>query len=119
MNSILLSKFRHKALAEEICLSSDRCELLYTSLGNNPFVGHAYSLTPYINFPLYQTPHFRFCYRFGTGLSWLTKKFNVNTDYNNIAIATNINASIRTDFEAHWYIQQAYAFRRHRIKPLF
>ena len=80
---------------------------LYSTLGNNPYVGNAYSLTPYINFPLYQTSHFRFCYRFGTGLSWLTKKFDVNTDYKNIAISSNVNASIRTDFEADWYINSS------------
>ena len=79
---------------------------LYTSLGNNPFVGNAYSLTPYINFPLYKAPRFRFCYRFGVGLSWLTKKFDAVNDYKNISISTDINASIRTDFEADWYIHR-------------
>jgi hypothetical protein len=71
--------------------------ILYSTLGNNPYVGRAYSLTPYINFPLLNNPKLRICYRFGVGLSWLTRKFDVRSDYRNIAISTNVNASIRTD----------------------
>ena len=77
--------------------------LWYSALGNSEYLGESYAVVPFINFPLFQNPHFRFAYRFGIGLGWLTKSFDINSDYRNTAIGSKLNAAIKMNFEAEWY----------------
>ena len=78
----------------------------YSDLGHSIYLGSSYALVPFINFPVFQNPHFRLNYRFGIGLGWLTKRFDATDDYRNIAIGSNLNAAIKMNFEAEWYFHQ-------------
>jgi len=66
----------------------------YSSLRNSPYLGSAYALFPYMNFPLYHHRNFMFNFRFGLGVGYLTKKFDRLTNYKNLAIGSHINAAV-------------------------
>ena len=76
----------------------------YSSLNNSPYLGSAYALFPYINFPLYRHRDFTFNFRFGLGLGYLTKKFDRLTDYKNLAIGSHFNAAVSLMFELRYKI---------------
>jgi hypothetical protein len=74
----------------------------YSNLANSPYLGSAYALFPYLNFPLYRHKDFMFNFRFGLGLGYLTKKFDRLTDYKNLAIGSHFNAAVSLMFEIRY-----------------
>ena len=79
---------------------------LYTPLGNNPILGSAFALMPFINFPLYRHKNFTFGFRFSLGVGYLTKKFDRLNNYKDIAIGSHINAAINLMFEARYRLNE-------------
>ena len=79
---------------------------LYTPLGNNPILGSALALMPFINFPLYKHRNFTFGFRFSLGVGYLTKKFDRLSNYKDIAIGSHINAAINLMFEARYRLNE-------------
>jgi hypothetical protein len=79
---------------------------LYTPLGNNPILGSAYALMPFINFPIYKHRNFTFGFRFSLGVGYLTKKFDRLNNYKDIAIGSHINAAINLMFEARYRLNE-------------
>lgn len=77
---------------------------LYTNFGNSPGLGSAYSIFPFINFPLFRYHRFSFNFRFGLGAGYLTEKFDRLTNYKNLAIGSHINASINLMFQSRYKI---------------
>ena len=77
---------------------------LYTNFGNSPGLGSAYSIFPFINFPLFRYHRFSFNFRFGLGAGYLTEKFDRLTNYKNLAIGSHINASINMMFQSRYKI---------------
>jgi hypothetical protein len=66
----------------------------YSGLGTSPYIGSAYALFPFINFPLLRQQSFFMGFRFGIGVGYITKKFDRITNYKNLAIGSNFNAAI-------------------------
>ena len=77
---------------------------LYSTLGNSPYLGKAYTVFPYINFPLTQKKKTVLYFRLGVGLGYLTKKFDPVENYKNLCIGSTINASLNFMLEAKWKI---------------
>lgn len=77
---------------------------LYSGLGNNPSLGKAYALMPFINFPLYKHKNLMVGFRLAIGLGYLTKPFDRITNYKNLAIGSNLNAAINLMFEARYRV---------------
>ena len=75
---------------------------LYTGLGKSPELGSAFSIFPFINFPLVRHRNFMFNFRFGLGVGYLTKRFDRLTNYKNLAIGSHINASANLMLEARY-----------------
>lgn len=67
---------------------------LRTSLGSKEFSGSANAIYPFMNFTLAESPVFKFNIRCGTGIAYLTKKFDRQENYKNIAIGSKINCII-------------------------
>ena len=81
---------------------------LYTGLGKSPVLGSAYSLFPFVDFPLYRRGRFLFNFRFGLGIGYLTKKFDRLTNYKNLAIGSHLNASANLMLEARYKVHERF-----------
>ncbi|MCX6245494.1 MAG: acyloxyacyl hydrolase [Bacteroidetes bacterium] len=79
---------------------------LYTGLGKSPYLGAAYSVFPFIDFPLVRHKKFMFNFRFGLGVGYLTKKFDRLTNYKNLAIGSHLNASANLMLEARYKVAE-------------
>jgi len=79
---------------------------LYTGLGKSPALGSAFSIFPFINFPLVRHKNFMFNLRFGLGVGYLTKRFDRLTNYKNLVIGSHINASVNMMLEARYKLTE-------------
>ncbi|OYT16474.1 MAG: hypothetical protein B7C24_07505 [Bacteroidetes bacterium 4572_77] len=66
----------------------------YTPLGKNKAIGQAFALYPFITFPIVKDEKNFVGFRFGLGLSYLTKTFHPIDNYKNIAIGSHVNVAI-------------------------
>ncbi len=66
----------------------------YSSLADNPAVGQAFAVYPFITFPLLRSEKDFLGFKLGLGLSYLTKTFDPLTNYKNIAIGSHLNVAI-------------------------
>ena len=66
----------------------------YSGLGKSPFLGSAFALSPYIDFPLYRYKAFFLGFRFSLGVGYITKKFDRIDNYKNLAIGGHLNAAV-------------------------
>jgi len=73
--------------------------LWQSNLGNSRYFGHALAVYPYINFPLNSSKNNRINFRLGFGLGYIQKPFNRINNYKNIAIGSQLNASLSFYFE--------------------
>ncbi|HOY33270.1 MAG TPA: acyloxyacyl hydrolase [Bacteroidales bacterium] len=78
--------------------------LFYTPLGNTRTLGQAVAVYPYLNFCLTKGKKINLYFRVAMGLGYLTKKFDSETNYKNIAIGTHLNAFIQLKYELRWNI---------------
>ena len=76
--------------------------MFYSGYGNNPSLGQAYAVMPFINFPLYKTRNFTAGFRLAVGLGYITKPFNRITNFKNLAIGSHFNAAVNLMFEARF-----------------
>lgn len=65
--------------------------LLFTSLGNDRVFGHELALYPYFQTFLIRKERFQLTNQFGLGLGYATKKFDLETNYENISVGSRIN----------------------------
>ncbi|MGE5424657.1 MAG: acyloxyacyl hydrolase [Syntrophothermus sp.] len=78
--------------------------LWYSNLGKSEWLGDAYSIFPYLNFPLFRSKTFSFNFRLGLGVGYITKPFNRLDNYKNLAIGSHFNASADLMLEARYKI---------------
>jgi len=78
--------------------------LLYSDLGNNPYLGNVISVMPTMNFNLTLKKKFNLYFRLGSGLGYLTKRFERLENYKNTVIGTHLNVAIQLMYEARWNI---------------
>lgn len=68
--------------------------LSFFDLANPKQLGNLYGLYPYINFPFIRNENLSFNVKVGTGISYVTKKFETLENHKNIAIGSHFNALI-------------------------
>lgn len=74
----------------------------YSGLGNNPSLGQAFALMPFINFPLYRHKNFMAGFRLALGLGYITRPFDRIRNYKNLAIGSHLNAAVNLMLEARY-----------------
>lgn len=65
--------------------------LQFTTLGNKDVFGHEFGLFPYVQTPFIRRKHFVFFNQFGLGIGYATKKFDLESNYENISVGSHIN----------------------------
>ncbi|HTL80277.1 MAG TPA: acyloxyacyl hydrolase [Bacteroidia bacterium] len=72
-------------------------------LGNPDQLGSAFGIYPYINFPLRnRAKTFKWYFRYGWGLGYLTKKFDPLENHQNVAIGSHFNTCFSFRFNGMW-----------------
>lgn len=74
-------------------------KLLYIDLGNPDVLGKAFSIMPYLSFPLAKGKRLSFNFRFAMGMAYITKCFDRTANYTNTAIGSHLNAAVDLNFE--------------------
>jgi len=74
----------------------------YSGLGKSTYLGDAYALFPFIDFPFYRHKNFMFNFRFGLGIGYITKKFDRLSNYKDLAIGSHFNAAVSLMLEARY-----------------
>jgi hypothetical protein len=80
----------------------------YSDLGKSPYLGSAFAIFPFINFPLVKHKKVYFGFRFGLGVGYLTKKFDRLTNYKNLAIGGHFNAAANIMFELRYRLSNRF-----------
>jgi len=76
------------------------------NMANPKVLGSVYTVYPYLKFKLIERRKFDFNFRFGTGIAYVTKKFESFDNYKNLLIGTNFNIAISLLYELKWAIQK-------------
>jgi hypothetical protein len=76
----------------------------YSGLGDNPSLGQAFALMPFINFPLYRQQDFMAGFRLALGIGYLTNPFDRLDNYKNLAIGSHFNAAVNLMVEARYQL---------------
>ena len=84
--------------------------LFYSTIGNNKWLGNAYAMMPFINFPLYEHKKLSVGFRIALGLGYVTKPFDRITNYKNLAIGSNLNAAVNLMFELRYRVNHYLTF---------
>jgi len=69
---------------------------------NNDKMGQAWSVLPYMSFPLRKGKITEWHLRSALGLAYLSNGFNLDENRKNIAISSAFNASVQFNLQAHW-----------------
>lgn len=80
----------------------------YSGVGNNPSLGSAYGLMPFINFPLVKNPVVAGGFRVGLGIGYITNPFHRILNYRNLAIGSHLNAAVNLMFELRVRINELF-----------
>lgn len=76
--------------------------LFYSGLGHTPELGDVVALIPWLKIPVYRSGLKAVQFKFGTGLGYFHKKFDVLENYKNRAIGSHINACIQFGLVAQY-----------------
>jgi hypothetical protein len=63
----------------------------YTNLMNPKILGNAFAIYEFINVPVFKKDKLFLYYNLSLGMAYLTKKFDIESNYYNIAISSNFN----------------------------
>jgi len=69
---------------------------------NNELVGNAWAIIPYLSFPLARSRYADLQFRVGTGLGYVTRKFDILENRKNTIISTNFNSAINFLLQYHF-----------------
>jgi len=72
----------------------------YFDLGNPEQLGFAQALVPYFDFRFGKNKNLQFNFQYGWGVGYIEKKFDVKTNYKNIAIGSHWNSTISFSMDA-------------------
>lgn len=67
---------------------------LFFDLKNPQYLGTGHSLYPYIYLPVTRNKNFRWSFKLAYGIGYLTKHFDIEENYKNLAIGSGVNAFI-------------------------
>jgi len=69
---------------------------------NNSKMGLAYSLLPYVSFPLRKSRWVELHFRTAAGLAYITQKFDLDNNRKNGVISSSLNGSVQFMLQANW-----------------
>lgn len=72
-------------------------------LGNPEKLGKSVTLMPYVSFPIVRKRWMDIDFKFGWGLGYIEKKFDVEYNYKNVAIGTHLNSSLIAQPQLRFY----------------
>jgi hypothetical protein len=77
--------------------------LFFSTLGNDKVFGHEIALYPFFNYHIFSRNRFSIDNQIGLGISYVTRKFDLQDNYQNIAVGSNLNIHfcLRLDFKYH------------------
>lgn len=76
----------------------------YLNLGNPEISGEAFGILPYAEFKIVDRPRQEFNVRVSSGLGYLTKVWDLETNLLNKAVGSHLNANMRLHLAYHWMI---------------
>jgi len=79
------------------------CTFNYFNFGNEDELGVGFALLPTLKFPLIQRNHLRLTINLGIGIGYATKKWEIDENYKNLAVGSNVNAVVSTGFKARFF----------------
>ncbi|RYG01734.1 MAG: hypothetical protein EOO02_12115 [Chitinophagaceae bacterium] len=83
---------------------------LISDLGSKEYLGKMAALFPFVHFPLKRSKNSITTFRLGTGVGWVEKPFDKNTNYKNLMIGSHLNAVISLKLQQEWKLSdQLYA----------
>jgi hypothetical protein len=83
---------------------------LYSDLGNSEYLGYVNAMYPFADFTILKGNTASLQFRFGAGLSWFSKKFDLYNNYKNTAIGSNLNAAIAMNLNLKFKLSESLAF---------
>ena len=63
----------------------------YSTLGNDDVFGHEFALVPFFRINLIDRPKFKLYNQTGVGINYVTKKFDLVENYQNVAVGSHFN----------------------------
>jgi len=78
----------------------------YSTLGSKQHFGDQYTLYPYYALNIYRGRKWSLNYQMGLGISYATKKYDQNTNFQNLAIGSHFNIHYHADVIAQWKISK-------------
>jgi hypothetical protein len=78
--------------------------LFYSSLGNDKVHGHEVTLFPYCHLNIVTAKKFNLYNNTGIGLSYVTRKFDLQDNYLNIAVGSNLNLHFNMKFGVSYQV---------------
>ena len=80
----------------------------FRNFGYDKVLGYGVSVGHFFNVPIYQSNHLFIDFQYGSGLGYLTKKYNKDTNPTNIAIGSHFNAKVNFKLLATYYFETFY-----------
>lgn len=74
----------------------------WTTMGNDSVFGTQYTLYPYYKLSIIDKKKWGLAYQMGVGASYATKKFDLDQNYQNLAIGSHFNIHYHADVLAHF-----------------
>lgn len=82
---------------------------LYTSLGNRDVFGYEFAIFPYVQTALIKRPKFILSNLFGLGFGYATKKFDLESNYENVSVGSHFNLHFNCKLGAKWFLNQRFS----------
>ncbi len=82
----------------------------YTKSGNKNQIGNIFSTYGSITLPLQKKKN-PLCFKVGLGLGWVEKVYDVNYNYQNLAVGSHLNANAQLKFEKIHLINKKHQFK--------
>jgi len=76
----------------------------YTTIGNKDVFGNEVAVFPYVKFFLIDRRIFKLTNELGLGAGYVTKKFNLQTNYENVAIGSHFNVHFNLKLGTTWVL---------------
>jgi hypothetical protein len=82
--------------------------LFYSTLGNDRIYGREIALYPFFKYPIFSRNRFSINNKIGVGLSYVTKKFDLEENYQNIAVGSHVNIHFNFGLDFRYLFQKKY-----------
>ncbi|MBN2274445.1 MAG: acyloxyacyl hydrolase [Bacteroidales bacterium] len=82
--------------------------LFYSTLGNDSVFGREIALCPFFKYHIFSRHRFSVDNQIGLGISYVTRKFDLEENYSNIAIGSNLNIHFNFRLDLSYQLLQRY-----------